>query len=149
LAAVDLDHPPAEARADAAAMKRNRLKPEGLCFTRWPVLPADLRPLVPLEGGRFATSDLNDLYRTLINRNNRTRRLIELGAPEIILRNEVRLMQESLDCLVENDVPGRRKKGPNERVLVSLSEFLSGERGLFSRAASKRVDYSGLARALR
>lgn len=146
LTAVDLENPPAGAEALAEVLRRTRRRPERWCFTRWPVLPAELRPLVPLEGGRFATSDLNDLYRRLINRNNRTRRLLELNAPDIIIRNEVRAMQESLDTLLDNH--GRnRVTGPERRPLVSLVDMLVGPRGELQRTRHKRVDYSGVARA--
>jgi len=113
-----------------------------LCFRNWPVLPADLRPLVPIGGGRFATSDLNDLYRRAINRNNRLKRLIELNAPEIILRNEARQLQDAIATVVENGLHGDRVLGPNRRPLLSLCEMLQGERGRFAANANKRVDYS-------
>lgn len=147
LAAVELDRPPAGAEALAATLKRTRCKPDRWCFRKWPVLPAELRPLVPLEGGRFATSDLNDLYRRLINRNNRTRRLLELNAPDIIIRNEARMLQESLDALLDNH--GRsRIVGPNRRALVSLVDLFAGPKGKVGGTRHKRVDYSGVARAV-
>ena len=147
LAAVELDRPPPGAEGLAAALKRTRRRPDQWCFTRWPVLPADLRPLVPLEGGRFATSDLNDLYRRLINRNNRTRRLLELNAPEIIIRNEARMLQQALDAVLDNH--GRtRITGPNRRALVSLVDLLAGPKGKLGGTRHKRVDYSGVARAV-
>ena len=104
-------------------------KPEWMILERIPVLPPDLRPLVPLDGGRFATSDLNDLYRRVINRNNRLRRLIELNAPEIIIRNEKRMLQESVDALFDNGRRGRAVAGPNKRPLKSLSDMLRGQAG--------------------
>ncbi len=109
-----------------------------------PVLPPDLRPLVPLDGGRFATSDLNDLYRRVINRNNRLKRLLELNAPEIIIRNEKRMLQEAVDALFDNGRRGRSIKGPNKRDLKSLSDMLKGKQGRFRQnLLGKRVDYSG------
>ncbi len=109
-----------------------------------PVLPPDLRPLVPLEGGRFATSDLNDLYRRVINRNNRLKRLMELGAPEIIIRNEKRMLQEAVDVLFDNGRRGKTITGPNKRPLKSLSDMLKGKQGRFRQnLLGKRVDYSG------
>lgn len=148
LAAVDLTRPPPGSEAEATALLAAGRTAASLCFTRWPVLPPDLRPLVPLDGGRFATSDLNDLYRRVINRNNRTARLIELNAPIIIIRNEVRMLQLALDGLIENDVRGQRITGPDARPLVSMIDMLSGERGhLLKKSYRKRVDYSGIARA--
>ena len=109
-----------------------------------PVLPPDLRPLVPLEGGRFATSDLNDLYRRVINRNNRLRRLLELGAPDIIVRNEKRMLQESVDALLDNGRRGRVITGTNKRPLKSLADMIKGKGGRFRQnLLGKRVDYSG------
>ena len=109
-----------------------------------PVLPPDLRPLVPLDGGRFATSDLNDLYRRVINRNNRLKRLIELNAPEIIIRNERRMLQEAVDALFDNGRRGKTITGPNKRPLKSLSDMLKGKQGRFRQnLLGKRVDYSG------
>ncbi len=109
-----------------------------------PVLPPDLRPLVPLEGGRFATSDLNDLYRRVINRNNRLKRLMELGAPEVIIRNEKRMLQEAVDVLFDNGRRGKTITGPNKRPLKSLSDMLKGKQGRFRQnLLGKRVDYSG------
>jgi DNA-directed RNA polymerase subunit beta' len=109
-----------------------------------PVLPPDLRPLVPLEGGRFATSDLNDLYRRVINRNNRLKRIMELGAPDIIIRNEKRMLQEAVDVLFDNGRRGKTITGPNKRPLKSLSDMLKGKQGRFRQnLLGKRVDYSG------
>ena len=119
-------------------------KPEWMILDVLPVLPPDLRPLVPLEGGRFATSDLNDLYRRVINRNNRLKRLIELNAPEIIVRNEKRMLQESVDALFDNGRRGRVITGTNKRPLKSLAEMLKGKQGRFRQnLLGKRVDYSG------
>ena len=109
-----------------------------------PVIPPELRPLVPLDGGRFATSDLNDLYRRVINRNNRLKRLIELRAPDIIVRNEKRMLQESVDALFDNGRRGRAITGANKRPLKSLSDMLKGKQGRFRQnLLGKRVDYSG------
>ncbi|MCB0331830.1 MAG: DNA-directed RNA polymerase subunit beta', partial [Bdellovibrionales bacterium] len=102
-------------------------RPEWMILTVIPVIPPDLRPLVPLDGGRFATSDLNDLYRRVINRNNRLKRLIELNAPDIIIRNEKRMLQESVDALFDNGRRGRTITGPNKRPLKSLSDMLKGK----------------------
>ena len=119
-------------------------KPEWMMLSALPVIPPDLRPLVPLEGGRFATSDLNDLYRRVINRNNRLRKLQELNAPEIIIRNEKRMLQEAVDALLDNGRGGKVFTGPNKRPLRSLSEILKGKQGRFrSNLLGKRVDYSG------
>ncbi|MDD5560369.1 DNA-directed RNA polymerase subunit beta' [Candidatus Methylomirabilis sp.] len=119
-------------------------KPEWMILDVIPVLPPELRPLVPLDGGRFATSDLNDLYRRVINRNNRLRRLIELRAPDIIIRNEKRMLQEAVDALFDNGRRGRALKGQNNRPLKSLSEMLKGKQGRFRQnLLGKRVDYSG------
>ena len=120
------------------------IKPEWMMLSVIPVLPPDLRPLVPLEGGRFATSDLNDLYRRVINRNNRLLRLIELNAPEIIIRNEKRMLQEAVDALFDNGRRGKVFTGPNKRPLRSLSDMLKGKQGRFRQnLLGKRVDYSG------
>ena len=109
-----------------------------------PVIPPDLRPLVPLDGGRFATSDLNDLYRRVINRNNRLKRLQELNAPDIIIRNEKRMLQEAVDALFDNGRRGKTITGPNKRPLKSLSDMLKGKQGRFRQnLLGKRVDYSG------
>src|SRR5207249_1553545 len=123
---------------------------EGRNDPRWmildvvPVIPPDLRPLVPLDGGRFATSDLNDLYRRVINRNNRLKRLLELNAPEIIIRNERRMLQEAVDALFDNGRRGKTITGPNKRPLKSLSDMLKGKQGRFRQnLLGKRVDYSG------
>src|ERR1700761_1808123 len=119
-------------------------KPEWMILTVVPVIPPDLRPLVPLDGGRFATSDLNDLYRRVINRNNRLKRLMELNAPEIIIRNEKRMLQESVDALFDNGRRGKTFTGPNKRPLRSLSDMLKGKQGRFRQnLLGKRVDYSG------
>ncbi len=119
-------------------------KPEWMILTVLPVIPPDLRPMVQLDGGRFAASDLNDLYRRVINRNNRLKRLLELGAPEIIVRNEKRMLQESVDALIDNGRRGRAVTGPGGRALRSLSHTLSGKQGRFRQnLLGKRVDYSG------
>ncbi|ODN68397.1 DNA-directed RNA polymerase subunit beta' [Methylobrevis pamukkalensis] len=119
-------------------------KPEWMIMNVVPVIPPDLRPLVPLDGGRFATSDLNDLYRRVINRNNRLKRLIELRAPDIIIRNEKRMLQESVDALFDNGRRGRVITGANKRPLKSLSDMLKGKQGRFRQnLLGKRVDYSG------
>ena len=119
-------------------------KPEWLVLTVLPVLPPDLRPLVPLDGGRFATSDLNDLYRRVINRNNRLRRLLELNAPDIIVRNEKRMLQEAVDALLDNGRRGRAITGTNKRPLKSLADMIKGKQGRFRQnLLGKRVDYSG------
>mgnify|MGYP002639654821 CR=1 FL=1 len=119
-------------------------KPEWMVMTVLPVLPPDLRPLVPLDGGRFATSDLNDLYRRVINRNNRLKRLLELSAPDIIVRNEKRMLQESVDALLDNGRRGRAITGTNKRQLKSLSDMIKGKQGRFRQnLLGKRVDYSG------
>jgi DNA-directed RNA polymerase subunit beta' len=126
------------------AFKNSEAKPEWMMLSVIPVLPPDLRPLVPLDGGRFATSDLNDLYRRVINRNNRLLRLIELNAPEIIIRNEKRMLQESVDALFDNGRRGKVFTGPNKRALRSLSDMLKGKQGRFRQnLLGKRVDYSG------
>ncbi|HET8881274.1 MAG TPA: DNA-directed RNA polymerase subunit beta' [Solimonas sp.] len=119
-------------------------KPEWMILTVLPVLPPDLRPLVPLDGGRFATSDLNDLYRRVINRNNRLKRLLELSAPDIIVRNEKRMLQESVDALIDNGRRGRAITGTNKRPLKSLADMIKGKQGRFRQnLLGKRVDYSG------
>ena len=119
-------------------------KPEWMVLTVIPVIPPDLRPLIQLDGGRFATSDLNDLYRRVINRNNRLKRLLELGAPDIIVRNEKRMLQESVDALIDNGRRGRPVTGPGNRALKSLSDLLRGKQGRFRQnLLGKRVDYSG------
>ena len=119
-------------------------RPEWMIMNVLPVLPPDLRPLVPLEGGRFATSDLNDLYRRVINRNNRLKRLLELSAPEIIVRNEKRMLQESVDALLDNGRRGRVITGTNKRPLKSLADMIKGKGGRFRQnLLGKRVDYSG------
>ena len=119
-------------------------RPEWMILTVLPVLPPDLRPLVPLDGGRFATSDLNDLYRRVINRNNRLKRLLELNAPEIIVRNEKRMLQESVDTLLDNGRRGRAVTGTNKRALKSLADIIKGKQGRFRQnLLGKRVDYSG------
>ena len=119
-------------------------KPEWMILTVVPVIPPELRPLVPLDGGRFATSDLNDLYRRVINRNNRLKRLIELRAPDIIIRNEKRMLQEAVDALFDNGRRGRVITGANKRPLKSLADMLKGKQGRFRQnLLGKRVDYSG------
>jgi DNA-directed RNA polymerase subunit beta' len=126
------------------AFKESGNRPEWMMLTVIPVLPPDLRPLVPLDGGRFATSDLNDLYRRVINRNNRLKRLVELNAPEIIIRNERRMLQEAVDALFDNGRRGKTITGPNKRPLKSLSDMLKGKQGRFRQnLLGKRVDYSG------
>jgi len=126
------------------AFKDSGNRPEWTVLEVIPVLPPDLRPLVPLEGGRFATSDLNDLYRRVINRNNRLKRLLELDAPEIIIRNEKRMLQEAVDVLFDNGRRGKTVTGPNKRPLKSLSDMLKGKQGRFRQnLLGKRVDYSG------
>src|SRR6195256_5464471 len=126
------------------AFLTNKSRPEWMILTVLPVIPPDLRPLVPLEGGRFATSDLNDLYRRVINRNNRLKRLIELNAPDIIIRNEKRMLQEAVDALFDNGRRGRAITGPAKRPLKSLSDMLKGKSGRFRQnLLGKRVDYSG------
>ena len=119
-------------------------KPEWMVMDALPVIPPDIRPMVQLDGGRFATSDLNDLYRRVINRNNRLKRLLELGAPDIIVRNEKRMLQEAVDALIDNGRRGRPVTGPNNRALKSLSDMLKGKQGRFRQnLLGKRVDYSG------
>src|SRR5579885_580616 len=126
------------------AFMRSGNKPEWMILTEIPVIPPDLRPLVPLDGGRFATSDLNDLYRRVINRNNRLKRLIELRAPDIIVRNEKRMLQEAVDALFDNGRRGRVITGANKRPLKSLADMLKGKQGRFRQnLLGKRVDYSG------
>ena len=126
------------------AFRQSKNRPEWMILTRIPILPPDLRPLVPLDGGRFATSDLNDLYRRVINRNNRLKKLLELGAPDIIVRNEKRMLQESVDALFENGRRGRPVLGHNHRPLKSLSDIIKGKQGRFRQnLLGKRVDYSG------
>ena len=127
-----------------SALKRSGIRPEWMILEVVPVIPPDLRPLVPLDGGRFATSDLNDLYRRVINRNNRLKRLMELQAPDIIIRNEKRMLQEAVDALFDNGRRGRAITGPNKRPLKSLSDMLKGKTGRFRQnLLGKRVDYSG------
>ena len=126
------------------AFRESGNKPEWMIMNVIPVIPPDLRPMVQLDGGRFATSDLNDLYRRIINRNNRLRRLLELGAPEIIVRNEKRMLQEAVDALIDNGRRGRAVTGPGNRALKSLSDMLKGKSGRFRQnLLGKRVDYSG------
>jgi DNA-directed RNA polymerase subunit beta' len=126
------------------AFKESINKPEWMMLEALPVIPPDLRPLVPLDGGRFATSDLNDLYRRVINRNNRLKRLQELNAPDIIIRNEKRMLQEAVDALLDNGRRGKTFTGPNKRPLRSLSDMLKGKQGRFRQnLLGKRVDYSG------
>ena len=159
---IDLDQLSAELTAEvekSSGQKRVRIlkrlevveafrisgnRPEWMVMDVLPVLPPDLRPMVQLDGGRFATSDLNDLYRRVINRNNRLRRLLELGAPDIIVRNEKRMLQEAVDTLIDNGRRGRPVTGPNNRALKSLSDMLKGKQGRFRQnLLGKRVDYSG------
>ncbi|MBU1062052.1 MAG: DNA-directed RNA polymerase subunit beta', partial [Candidatus Omnitrophica bacterium] len=126
------------------ALNKSGNKPEWMIVDVIPVIPPDLRPLVPLEGGRFATSDLNDLYRRVINRNSRLKKLIELKAPDIIIRNEKRMLQEAVDALFDNGRHGRPVLGPANRPLKSLSDMLKGKQGRFRQnLLGKRVDYSG------
>ncbi|WP_374319827.1 DNA-directed RNA polymerase subunit beta' [Aquabacterium sp.] len=126
------------------AFKKSGIKPEWMVMDVLPVLPPDLRPLVPLDGGRFATSDLNDLYRRVINRNNRLARLLELKAPEIIVRNEKRMLQEAVDSLLDNGRRGKAMTGANKRALKSLADMIKGKSGRFRQnLLGKRVDYSG------
>ena len=162
LSDIDLEKDSEELRrelADASGQKKARIvkrlevveafresgnKPEWMILTVVPVIPPDLRPMVQLDGGRFATSDLNDLYRRIINRNNRLAKLIELGAPEIIVRNEKRMLQEAVDALIDNGRRGRPVTGPGNRALKSLSDMLKGKQGRFRQnLLGKRVDYSG------
>ena len=126
------------------AFRSSGNKPEWMILTNVPVIPPDIRPMVQLDGGRFATSDLNDLYRRIINRNNRLARLLELGAPDIIIRNEKRMLQEAVDALIDNGRRGRPVTGPGNRALKSLSDMLKGKQGRFRQnLLGKRVDYSG------
>jgi DNA-directed RNA polymerase subunit beta' len=128
----------------AEAFYRSSNKPEWMILTALPVLPPDLRPMVQLDGGRFAASDLNDLYRRVINRNNRLKRLLELGAPDIIVRNEKRMLQEAVDSLIDNGRQKRAFVGMRNRPLKSRSEVLRGKQGRFRQnLLGKRVDYSG------
>ncbi|HKL99019.1 MAG TPA: DNA-directed RNA polymerase subunit beta', partial [Mobilitalea sp.] len=126
------------------AFKESGNKPDWMILSVIPVIPPDLRPMVQLDGGRFATSDMNDLYRRIINRNNRLKRLLELGAPDIIVRNEKRMLQEAVDALIDNGRRGRPVTGPGNRALKSLSDMLKGKQGRFRQnLLGKRVDYSG------
>ena len=126
------------------AFRLSGQRPEWMILNVVPVIPPDIRPMVQLDGGRFATSDLNDLYRRVINRNNRLKRLLELGAPDIIVRNEKRMLQEAVDALIDNGRRGRPVTGPNNRALTSLSDMLKGKQGRFRQnLLGKRVDYSG------
>ena len=123
---------------------RSKNRPEWMVLTVVPVIPPELRPLVPLDGGRFATSDLNDLYRRVINRNNRLKRLMQLRAPDIIIRNEKRMLQEAVDALFDNSRRRRPAKGANKRQLKSLSDIVTGKQGRFRQnLLGKRCDYSG------
>src|SRR5699024_10351902 len=127
-----------------AAFQRSGNDPAGMVLDAIPVIPPELRPMVQLDGGRFATSDLNDLYRRVINRNNRLKRMIDLAAPEIIVNNEKRMLQESVDALFDNGRRGRPVSGPGSRPLKSLSDLLKGKQGRFRHnLLGKRVDYSG------
>src|SRR5262245_55351011 len=133
-----------ESFLNSSERRESANRPEWMMLTVIPVLPPDLRPLVPLDGGRFATSDLNDLYRRVINRNNRLKRLLELNAPEILIRNERRMLQEAVDALFDNGRRGKTITGPNKRPLKSLSDMLKGKQGRFRQnLLGKRVDYSG------
>ena len=162
LCSIDLEKESAELKAqleDSSGQKKVRIikklevveafrisgnKPEWMILDAIPVIPPDLRPMVQLDGGRFATSDLNDLYRRVINRNNRLKKLLELGAPDIIVRNEKRMLQESVDALIDNGRRGRAVTGPGNRSLKSLSDLLKGKQGRFRQnLLGKRVDYSG------
>ena len=126
------------------AFRQSGNRPEWMILDVIPVIPPDLRPMVQLDGGRFATSDLNDLYRRVINRNNRLKRLLELRAPDIIVRNEKRMLQEAVDALIDNGRRGKPVTGPNNRALKSLSDMLKGKQGRFRQnLLGKRVDYSG------
>src|ERR671937_643607 len=126
------------------SFRKSSNRPEWMILDVIPVIPPELRPLVPLDGGRFATSDLNDLYRRVINRNNRLKRLLDLGAPEIIVNNEKRMLQEAVDALFDNGRRGRAVTGPGNRPLKSLSDMLKGKQGRFRQnLLGKRVDYSG------
>ena len=126
------------------AFRTSGNRPEWMILEVIPVIPPDLRPMVQLDGGRFATSDLNDLYRRVINRNNRLKRLLDLGAPDIIVRNEKRMLQEAVDALIDNGRRGRPVTGPGQRPLKSLSDMLKGKQGRFRQnLLGKRVDYSG------
>src|SRR5574339_89794 len=126
------------------AFRKTNNSPTGMVLDAVPVIPPDLRPMVQLDGGRFATSDLNDLYRRVINRNNRLKRLLDLGAPEIIVNNEKRMLQEAVDALFDNGRRGRAVTGPGNRPLKSLSDMLKGKQGRFRQnLLGKRVDYSG------
>ena len=162
LADIDLEQLSEQLRAelkDASGQKKMRIvkrlevvdafrisgnKPEWMIIDVLPVIPPELRPMVQLDGGRFATSDLNDLYRRVINRNNRLKRLIQLNAPDIIVRNEKRMLQEAVDALIDNGRRGRAVTGANNRALKSLSDMLKGKQGRFRQnLLGKRVDYSG------
>ena len=126
------------------AFRKSGNEPDWMILDVVPVIPPDLRPMVQLDGGRFATADLNDLYRRVINRNNRLKRLLELGAPDIIVRNEKRMLQEAVDALIDNGRRGRPVTGPGNRPLKSLSDLLKGKQGRFRQnLLGKRVDYSG------
>ena len=162
LMSIDLEEESADLKAElreSSGQKRTRIvkrlevieafresenKPEWMILTVIPVIPPDIRPMVQLDGGRFATSDMNDLYRRIINRNNRLKRLLELGAPDIIVRNEKRMLQEAVDALIDNGRRGRPVTGPGNRPLKSLSDMLKGKQGRFRQnLLGKRVDYSG------
>ena len=126
------------------AFRKSGNRPEWMILDVIPVIPPELRPMVQLDGGRFATSDLNDLYRRVINRNNRLKRLLDLAAPDIIVRNEKRMLQEAVDALIDNGRRGRPVTGPGNRPLKSLSDMLKGKQGRFRQnLLGKRVDYSG------
>ena len=126
------------------SFRKSGNRPEWMILTVLPVIPPDIRPMVQLDGGRFATSDLNDLYRRVINRNNRLRRMVEIGAPEMIVKNEKRMLQEAVDALIDNGRKGKALTGPSNRELKSLSAMLRGKQGRFRQnLLGKRVDYSG------
>src|SRR6187200_2712941 len=126
------------------AFRKSGARPEWMILSTLPVIPPDLRPMVQLDGGRFATSDLNDLYRRVINRNNRLSRLLDLGAPDVIIRNEKRMLQEAVDSLIDNSRRGKAVSARGRRKLKSLSDMLKGKQGRFRRnLLGKRVDYSG------
>jgi DNA-directed RNA polymerase subunit beta' len=162
LASIDLDDLSKELREDlktskgqkrirtvrrleaVEAFRKSGNRPEWMILDVIPVIPPELRPMVQLDGGRFATSDLNDLYRRVINRNNRLKRLLDLEAPDIIVRNEKRMLQEAVDALIDNGRRGRPVTGPGNRALKSLSDMLKGKQGRFRQnLLGKRVDYSG------
>ena len=126
------------------SLRRSGNKPEWMVLDVIPVIPPDLRPMIQLDGGRFATSDINDLFRRIINRNNRLKKFIQIGAPEVIVRNEKRMLQEAVDALIENGKRGKAVQGPKQRELKSLTASLKSKQGRFRQnLLGKRVDYSG------